>query len=55
MRLHSTLSRLAGLKGQRSAIETHRDDPTIDAVLAAATNIGTDYERLSVTKQNPGR
>jgi hypothetical protein len=33
----------------RSALETHLDDPTIDAVLAASTNIGADYERLSIS------
>jgi hypothetical protein len=33
----------------RSALETHLDDPTIDALLAASTNIGADYERLSIS------
>ncbi len=33
----------------RSALELHLDDPTIDAVLSASTNIGADYERLTVS------
>ena len=33
----------------RSTLETHLDDPTIDAVLTASTNIGADYERLTIS------